>query len=141
MFTVVYTKKDGRVQGISSGTYSDEDFLEAYGEDYAKLETEELLYTTPYRQYLAVEEGKLIVKDEELSAEKEKFVRQMEIADEMNTLKNYLSDTDYTVIKCTETGVNFAETYPEVATKRASARTRINELEEELKTVDMTSNQ
>ena len=50
--------------------------------------------------------------------------------DEIHQLKSYLSDTDYTVIKCMELGVSVADTYPEIHQKRADARTRINELEE-----------
>lgn len=137
MFTVIYTKKDGVVQNITSGEYSDEDFVQAYGEDMARIEVETLPSINPYRQYHAVVNGKLTAITEELTPEKEKFVRQMEIADEMNTLKNYLTETDYTVIKCSEQGLNFAETYPEVSKKRAEARTRINELEAELETVSM----
>ena len=49
---------------------------------------------------------------------------------EIITLKSYLFDTDYTVIKCMELGVSVADTYPEIHQKRADARTRINELEE-----------
>lgn len=49
--------------------------------------------------------------------------------DEMRRLKSYLSTTDYTVIKCMETGVSPSSLYPEVMAKRAEARKRINELE------------
>lgn len=45
-------------------------------------------------------------------------------------LKEYLSDTDYCVIKCMDMGVSTAEAYPEVYQKRLNARARINELEE-----------
>lgn len=138
LFTVIYSKKDGYVQSITSGTYSDEDFIEAYGDEVDRIEVNSLPSAQPYRQYLAVKNKELVVVTEELTPEKERFVRQMEIADEMNTLKNYLTETDYTVIKCSELGLDFATTYPEVSAERAKARTRINELEEELKTVEMT---
>ena len=49
--------------------------------------------------------------------------------DEIWRLKRYLRDTDYTVIKCMETGVSLSSLYPEVSEKRTQARTRINELE------------
>ena len=49
--------------------------------------------------------------------------------DEIWRLKRYLRDTDYTVIKCMETGVSLSSLYPEISEKRTAARTRINELE------------
>ena len=49
--------------------------------------------------------------------------------DEVRRLKRYLTETDYTVIKCMETGVSPATLYSEVMAKRAEARNRINELE------------
>ena len=48
---------------------------------------------------------------------------------EISELKNYLTSTDYTVIKCMERGLSVADTYPEVYQKREEARERINELE------------
>lgn len=48
---------------------------------------------------------------------------------EIQELKQYLSDTDYTVIKCQELGLNYANTYPDIAVARKEARVRINELE------------
>lgn len=134
MFTVVYTKNDGVVQGISSGTYSDEDFLSAYGDNYERIETEDSLPEhNQYRQYLAVENGKLVVKDCVFTEEQEKQARWTELADEMNGLKAYLAETDYTVIKCAEQGASMSEAYPEVLEKRVSARDRINEIEAELR--------
>lgn len=56
--------------------------------------------------------------------EKEKAER------EIATLKAYLSSTDWTVIKCMETGLSLQTAYPEVYEKRAEARERINILEE-----------
>lgn len=52
--------------------------------------------------------------------------------EEMERLKRYLAETDYTVIKCMELGESPATLYPEVMAKRAEARTRINELEEKI---------
>lgn len=56
-------------------------------------------------------------------SEKEKA--ELEIKD----LKDYLTSTDYMVIKCMESAVSMAEAYPEAYQKRAEARARINELE------------
>ncbi|MCI7307113.1 hypothetical protein [Alistipes senegalensis] len=44
-------------------------------------------------------------------------------------LKGYLTTTDWCIVKCLETGVSMAETYPEVLQAREAARTEINELE------------
>ena len=49
--------------------------------------------------------------------------------EEIAELKQYLSDTDYTVIKCMEQGLSMSDLYPEVLAKRVEARARINELE------------
>ena len=49
--------------------------------------------------------------------------------DEIWRLKRYLRDTDYTVIKCMETGTSLSSLYPEISQKRTAARNRINELE------------
>ena len=48
---------------------------------------------------------------------------------EISSLRQYLSETDWTVIKCMETGVSLSSLYPEISEKRTAARTRINELE------------
>lgn len=48
---------------------------------------------------------------------------------EIQELKQYLSDTDYTVIKCQELNLDYKNTYPNEAQKRAEARDRINFLE------------
>ena len=55
---------------------------------------------------------------------------EKEVAEkEIRELKDFLSKTDYTVIKCQEVGLNYSETYPEIALKRELSRNRINELE------------
>lgn len=56
--------------------------------------------------------------------EKEKAER------EILSLKAYLSETDWVVVKCMEMGLIPATAYPEITTKRAEARARINTLEE-----------
>ena len=55
---------------------------------------------------------------------------EKELMQELSTLKQYLIDTDYTVIKCQELGLVYADTYPDVSVERTRARDRINELEE-----------
>lgn len=47
-------------------------------------------------------------------------------------LKQYLSDTDYAVIKCSEQNLDLESEYPGLKEKRQEARTKINELEASL---------
>ena len=56
--------------------------------------------------------------------EKEKAER------EILSLKAYLSETDWVVVKCMEMGLIPSSAYPEISEKRAEARERINTLEE-----------
>ena len=56
-------------------------------------------------------------------------LQKMADEEEIAELKQYLSDTDYTVIKCMEQGLSMSDLYPEVLAKRVEARARINELE------------
>lgn len=55
---------------------------------------------------------------------------------EISTLRQYLSTTDWCVIKCMETGSSLSELYPEVSEKRAEARARINTLEDKYGTIN-----
>lgn len=48
---------------------------------------------------------------------------------EIERLKQYLFDTDYAVIKCSEQGLDIDTEYPNLKNERQSARNRINELE------------
>ena len=52
---------------------------------------------------------------------------------EIQNLKQYLSETDYMAIKCGELGLAMAEEYPVEYQKRKDARARINELEQLLR--------
>ena len=56
-------------------------------------------------------------------------IAKMKAEEEIAELKNYLSETDYCVIKCMELGLSISTAYPEVHQKRTEARSRINELE------------
>lgn len=49
---------------------------------------------------------------------------------EMRRLKQYLAETDYMVVKCSERGLSMASEYPEDYAKRQKARDRINEISE-----------
>ncbi|KSV94865.1 hypothetical protein [Sinorhizobium sp. GL28] len=52
--------------------------------------------------------------------------------EEIKRLKQYLFDTDYAVIKCSEQNLDLGTEYPRLKEKRQEARTRINELESTL---------
>lgn len=52
--------------------------------------------------------------------------------EEIKRLKQYLFDTDYAVIKCSEQGLDIDTEYPNLKNERQSARNRINELEASL---------
>lgn len=49
--------------------------------------------------------------------------------EEVRQYKEYLSSTDWAVVKCMELGVSIAEVYPEIHQKRTEARAEINKLE------------
>lgn len=49
---------------------------------------------------------------------------------ELVELKNYLSRTDYMVVKCSERGLSMATEYPDEYEGRQQARDRINEINE-----------
>ncbi|MEG1588625.1 MAG: hypothetical protein RR354_04760 [Mucinivorans sp.] len=54
---------------------------------------------------------------------------QAATAVEIARLKEYLTATDWAVVKCLEIGTPLAKAYPELATRRIEARARINELQ------------
>ncbi len=63
--------------------------------------------------------------------EKEEYIKIT--YEEIETLKKYLSDTDYLILKCIEISADPKLLYSEVINKRAIARKKINTLEEKLK--------
>lgn len=129
MFTIIFNKTDNRVFNIIAGEdYSDEAFAEAYGEDYKKLVVESLPEMKPMRQYLAVENDKVVVKDYELTEEQEKNIRSIELNQEINLYKEKLYATDYKAIKYAE-GLYTEEEYYPIKAERQSYRDKINELE------------
>ncbi len=58
-----------------------------------------------------------------------KEIKLQPYKNEIESLKKYLADTDYCVIKSIELGTTIQTTYPDVHQKRMEARERINELE------------
>lgn len=76
--------------------------------------------------------AEVLEHDEEEEIYRYTLYTEKELAEiEIQKLKLYLSETDWIVIKSLEVGSSPTELYPEISTKRADARTRINLLEEE----------
>ena len=73
-----------------------------------------------------------IVKKEPEIPEMPEQTEADKIETEIAGLKNYLTETDYTVIKCVELGLSVNEEYPEIVVKRSETRAKINELESKL---------
>jgi len=63
--------------------------------------------------------------------EKEEYIKIT--CEEIETMKKYLADTDYIIIKCYEEGIDIKKNYKEILNNRADARKKINTLEEKLK--------
>ncbi|MEG0033368.1 MAG: hypothetical protein RR689_03590, partial [Mucinivorans sp.] len=77
--------------------------------------------------------GELVRLSTEVIAEREaaalRAAEQAATAVEIARLKEYLTATDWAVVKCLEIGTLLAKAYPELATRRIEARARINELQ------------
>lgn len=50
------------------------------------------------------------------------------LEEEMDSLKAYLRDTDYMVVKCAELGLSMVDEYPQAHEGRSKARARINDI-------------
>ena len=98
MFTVIYDKANGSVKDITSGEYNKENLENAIDLNfYGSIRVDELpVISNQYREYLKVENGKLIVAKMELTEEQEKAVQAMEAIAEIDTLKEWFS-TYYTI--------------------------------------------
>ena len=98
------------------------------GTTFKKLTSEEVQELTPLLEEMG---DRFLYTNADGTAEIRKITEpEVTPLDEIYTLKAYLSETDYTVIKCMELGVSISEAYPEIHQKRSEARARINELEE-----------
>jgi len=53
-------------------------------------------------------------------------------------LKKYLTETDYIIIKCLESGKNPGQEYAEISKKRSDARSLINKLEKEMQDMEVS---
>lgn len=108
---------------------NENDFIETSAEEA------EPTYQCPYGKIWAVKDGKPVLVDDEQIINSEEYKAEVK-ANEIATLKQYLSDTDYVISKLNELKLE-DETeyeaekakYSDVLRKRKEARARINELE------------
>lgn len=105
--------------------------------DFIEMSTEEAepTYQCPYGKIWAIKDGKPVLIDDEQVINTEEYKAEVK-TNEIATLKQYLSDTDYVISKLNELKLeDEAEyeaekaKYSDVLNKRKEARVRINELE------------
>ena len=105
--------------------------------DFIEISAEEAepTYQCPYGKIWAIKDGKPVLIDDEQVINTEEYKAEFK-ANEIATLKQYLSDTDYVISKLNELKLeDEAEyeaekaKYSEILKKRKEARARINELE------------
>lgn len=105
--------------------------------DFIEISAEEAepTYQCPYGKIWAIKDGKPVLIDDEQVINTEEYKAEVK-ANEIATLKQYLSDTDYVISKLNE--LKFEDEaeyeaerakYSEILKKRKEARVRINELE------------
>lgn len=128
MFTIIYDN-EGKVVNIVAGESNYEHLLEL-GKKF--IYVDELPKYDLYRQVLKVINEKLVVFDLEISPEREKTIRRIEISNEINYYKNLLSQTDYKTLKYVDGSIS-EEEYRPIKELRQYYREAINKLEEELK--------
>ena len=108
---------------------NENDFIETSAEEA------EPTYQCPYGKIWAVKDGKPVLIDDEQVINTEEYKAEVK-ANEIATLKQYLSDTDYVISKLNELKLeDEAEyeaekvKYADILKKRKEARAKINELE------------
>lgn len=125
MFTIIYDK-DGKVINIVAGKSNYEHLLELNNKF---IYVDELPKYDMYRQLLKVVDEKLVVVDLEISHEREKVIRRIEISNEINYYKSLLSKTDYKTLKYVDGAISDEE-YSIIKIERQNWRNKINDLEE-----------
>lgn len=104
--------------------------------DFIEMSAEEAepTYQCPYGKIWAIKDGKPVLIDDEQVINTEEYKAEVK-ANEIASLKQYLSDTDYVVAKLNELRLDDEEEYEaekakysDVLKKRKEARARINEL-------------
>lgn len=107
-------------------------FIEVDDKDYEET------FACPYGLFWAVKDGVLkLVDDVETQATKE--YKTMALNNEITELQKYLTDTDYIITKLNEAKLEddvefeaMKAQYSEQLTKRKEARSKINELQQEI---------
>lgn len=127
MFTIIYEKETGVVIGISANDNA-ENLEQALPQTSGFIFVEELPQVKEYRQGLFVENGKLVVKDFDLTPEQEKDIVRMETLNEITRLKHHLEQTDYKALKFVD-GEFSEEEYAPIRQERKNTRIKIRELE------------
>lgn len=105
--------------------------------DFIEMSADEAepTYQCPYEKIWAIKDGKLVLIDDERVINTEEYKAEVK-ANEIATLKRYLSDTDYVISKLNELKLeDEAEyeaekiKYADILKKRKEARVKINELQ------------
>ena len=133
MFTIIYEKETGRIISITNKTEADE-LRAVLPADKDFIFVDEVPNAAPYRQYLIVEGGKLMVKDMEISPEREKENRAYELNAQIEQLKMQLASWDYKTSKHAD-GDYTDEEWQAIVAQRKAWREEIRSLEVELSNI------
>ena len=92
-------------------------------------------YSVAYGKFWAIKNGELCIVDDLEVINSDEYKNMLK-EQEIDSLKQYLSDTDYVITKLNEAKIEDEELfnslkadYSDILVKRKEARTRINELE------------
>lgn len=131
MFTIIYEKSSGKVVSITSIS-NEEELKKSLPESNSFIYVNEIPQYNIYRQSMVVKESVLTVVDLALTEEQEKFATNMEILQEIQALKEFLSTSDYKAIKYLDGALSEVE-YEPIRLQRDQTRAKINELETKLR--------
>jgi len=134
MFTIIFEKATGKVLNITSESDLSK-VRAAMGDEYDAMSVETLPQVIPYRQYMRVVRGSLLVENKVLTNEQEREIQKVELSVEIGELKDKLAASDYKAIKFAEGELGEAEFYATRLERRA-ARAKINELEAKLEALN-----
>ncbi len=131
MFTIIYEKSSGKVVSITSIS-NEEELKKSLPESNSFIYVNEIPQYNIYRQSMVVKESVLTVVDLALTEEQEKFATNMEILQEIQALKEFLSTSDYKALKYLDGALSEVE-YEPIRLQRDQTRAKINELEIKLR--------
>ncbi len=131
MFTIIYEKSSGKVVSITSIS-NEEELKKSLPESNSFIYVNEIPQYNIYRQSMVVKESVLTVVDLALTEEQEKFATNMEILQEIQALKEFLSTSDYKALKYLDGALSEVE-YEPIRLQRDQTRAKINELETKLR--------